>query len=170
MDNIEYNRESRESYTDIKELKKKYELLKKKYNLPGFKELDEEFDILKADSDSETLLREIRKAMILKFSAVLNFIELLLNPTSGSMFYMFLVRGINGIDKSIMDKLFEKLGEIELTSFRLDVNYSEEKEADFIKSEFASWQGIKPELTKILDSLQENWKKTVSKKEKSYFG
>ena len=142
MDNIEYNRESRESresYTDIKELKKKYGLLKNKYPLPSFKELDEEFDILKADSDSETLLREIRKVMILKFSAILNFVELLLNPTSGSMFYMFLVRGINGIDKKIMDELFEKLGEIELASFRLDINYSEKNEADFIKSEFASW-------------------------------
>ena len=170
MDSIESFKEGKESCTDVKELKKKYSILMNKYNLPGFKELDEEFDILKIDSNSETLLREVRKLMILKFSAVLNFIELILNPTNGSMFHMFLVKGINNFDKKIMDNLFERLGEIELNSFKLDINYSEESEAEFIKSKFEIWQEIKPELTKILDSLQDNWNKTAYKKEKSYFG
>jgi len=154
----------------IDTFKHKYKTLKEKYNLPELKQLDEEFDIIsKIECNAEIILREIRKAIIVKFASVLNFIELLLNPTSGSMFHMYLVKGVNGIEKDVRE-LFTILGEIEIDSIELEINYNENKEAEFIKDKFELWQKIKPKLEKITASLKLNWKSTAIKKERSYFG
>ncbi len=147
-----------------------YEKLKNKYKLPDFKELNEDFDVKKVEFNSETFLRDIRKAMVLKFTSTLQFIELLLNPTNGSMFHLFLVKGINGTEKEILDKLFESLGIIEIDSFSLDVDYDEKKEAEFINSSLSLWNEMKPKLNSIISSLKQNWRKTTGRKEKSYFG
>lgn len=155
---------------ELEILKEKYEKLKQKYGLPEFKELDEEFEISKIGSYSETTLRDIRKAMCEKLSLTLNLIELLLNPANGSMFYMYLIRWINGKEKEKLNNLFEKLGEIEIDSLELEVNYSEEKEANFINANLKKWKEIKPNLAEVISSFKDNWKKSVTKKEKSYFG
>ena len=159
-----------ESDESLEMIKKTYKELEKKYNLPNFKELDEDFDISKVDCTIETLLRDIRKTMFGKFASVLNFIELLLNPSNGSMFHMYMVKGITLEEKNILNKLFEKLGYIEIESFSLDINYDEKNEALFIKKSFREWQEMKPEVDKTIKSLKENWKKVSDKKEKSYFG
>ncbi len=151
-------------------IKHKYNSLKEKYSLPDFKKLDEDFDIIcKIENNTDTPLREVRKAMVFKFSSLLNFVELMLNPASGSMFHMYLVKGVNGIEKELKE-LFNVLGEIEIESIELEVNYNEEKEAEFIKNRFEFWQKTKPELEKIIDSLKSSWKKSAIKKERSYFG
>jgi len=154
----------------VESLKENYEVFQKKYSLPSFKELNEEFDIGKLDCDTETILRDIRKSMVLKFSSTLQFTELLLNPSNGSMFHMFLVKGINGDNKEDLNKLFENLGSIEIESFSRDITYNEKEEANFINRNFKSWKELKPPLEKIMKSLKDNWKKTAQKKGKSYFG
>ena len=155
---------------ELKEFKEKYELLAKQYSLPKFKQLNDDFDISKIDTNTETLLRDVRKMMVGKLSSVLQFVELLLNPSSGSMFHMFLVRGITNGEKERLDKLFEVIGAFEIDSFELDITYNEKKEAEFIKNTFSSWQTMKPELEGVISSLKQNWRKTTDKKGKSYFG
>ena len=45
----------------LEQLKKDYEVIRKKYNLPGFKELNEDFYIEEiAESETDILLRKIR--------------------------------------------------------------------------------------------------------------
>ncbi|MBS3072779.1 hypothetical protein J4477_03025 [Candidatus Pacearchaeota archaeon] len=153
-----------------KGLKEIYNELEKKYKLPGFKELNEEFDIEKIEFNQETALRDIRKAVMLKYSSILQLTELLLNPSNGSMFNMLLTRGIENEEKVILERLFDTLGQIEINSYILDVEYSEKKEAEFIKSKAEEWKKISDETSKILKKLGENWKKSDFKKTKSYFG
>ena len=167
---MEKKKKEQESENSIEILKNSYKKLSDKYNLPSYKGLDEDFDINKVDSVEDTLLRDIRKIMFGKFASVLNFIELLLNPSNGSMFHMYMVKGINSDEKNILNKLFESLGAIEIESFSLDIDYSEKNEAIFIKESFEKWQLMKPELNKIINSIKQEWKKSSSKKEKSYFG
>lgn len=152
------------------EVKKKYESYIKKYGIPNFEEINNDFDIAKIDYDSLNLLRDVRKTMNLKFSSLMQFVELLLNPSNGSTFNMYLVRGINGSEKEILNELFNSLGRIEIDAFYLDIVYSEEKEADFIKANFEEWQKLKPKLSKVVDSLKVNWTKDSGRKTKSYFG
>jgi len=152
------------------EIKEKYEKLVKKHDLPSFEEINNDFDITKIDSDSETLIRDVRKAITAKFSSILSFVEVLLNPTSGSMFYMFLVKGVNGEEKEILNNLFAKIGAMDIEAITLDIVYSEEKEAEFIKSSFEDWRRIQKDLMKVVDKLKENWQKTAIKKDRSYYG
>ncbi len=155
---------------ELDEIKEKYSELQKKYLLPNFEQLNEEFDIGKVDFNQDTILRDIRKSMVNKFFAILSFTELLLNPSTGSMFYMFLVKGVNSKEKEILNGLFDKLGEIEIDSFELDINYNEKAEAKFINEKYKTWQEIKKELAQVLDSLKKNWGSRAIKKEKTYFG
>lgn len=156
---------------DIETFKEEYDKFSKKHSLPNFKDLNEDFDIGKIDCcNSETLLREVRKSMISKFGSLLQFVELLLNPSNGSMFHMFLVKGVNNDEKEKLNKLFEDLGTIQIESFSLDISYNEKKEAEFIKSSFNEWKKMNPNLKSIITSLKENWKKSTSSKKKSYLG
>ena len=155
---------------ELDQIKGIYLKLQKKYSLPSFEQLNEEFDIGKSDFNQDTILRDVRKSMVNKFFAILSFTELLLNPTGGSMFYMFLVKGVNSKEKEILNKLFEELGDIEIDSFGLDINYNEKEEAKFIIEKSKEWQEIKKELAQVLDSLKKNWGSRATKKEKTYFG
>ncbi|MEK6890849.1 MAG: hypothetical protein AABX03_01800 [Nanoarchaeota archaeon] len=155
----------------INTIKDSYEVLRKKYSLPDFKTLNEEFDIGKLEFNQQTLLRDVRKGIISKFFSILSFIELLINPSNGSMFYMYLVRGLDNVDKENLKALFDKIGEVEIDSFKLDVKYSEAEEARFIKEKTIEWEKeIKPVLSETIVRLGVNWKKISTKKEKSYFG
>ncbi len=151
-------------------MKEKYDILAKKYKLPNFTQINEDFDLSKFDFNEETLLREIRKAIVTKVTSVLQFLELILNPSSGSMFHMFLVRGIKNGEVEKINKLFESLGTIEINALELDINYNEVNEADFIRKTFNEWQNSKRSLSEIISSIKQNWNKTQSKKEKSYLG
>ena len=153
-----------------KEIKETYEIARKKYQLPDFKELNEEFDIGKIEFNEDTVLRDLRKAIMLKLSSSLQLIELLLNPTNGSMFNMLLTRNIESEEKLILEKLFDTLGQIEINSYVLDIEYSEKNEAEFIISRTEEWKIISKEINKILRKLGEDWKKSNFKKAKSYFG
>lgn len=153
-----------------KKEEKIYQTLQKKYSLPKFDELDKEFDITKTDFNEPTILRDIRKTMIAKIFSVLTFTEMMLNPTNGSMFHMMMTRNMSSSDKEKISKIFEKLGEVEIESFSLDIDYSEKKEAEFIKYCMKTWTQVKPDLNNIIDNLKINWKSIVTKKEKSYFG
>ena len=153
-----------------KDLKEVYDELNKKYKLPSFKELNEEFDIGKAEFNEHTALRDIRKTIMVKFSSSLQLTELLLNPSNGSMFNMLLTRGIESQEKIILEKLFDTLGQIEIKSYTLDIEYSEKAEAEFIKNSSEEWKKVSKELNSIIKKLGENWKKDNSKKSKSYFG
>ncbi|MBI2628981.1 hypothetical protein HYW74_02770 [Candidatus Pacearchaeota archaeon] len=155
---------------ELDQIKEKYLELQKKYSLPNFEQLNEEFDIGKSEFNHDTILRDVRKSMVNKFFAILSFTELLLNPSTGSMFYMFLVKGINSKEKEILNGLFDRLGDIEIDSFELDVTYNEKAEAKFISEKYKVWQEIKKELTQVLDSLKKNWGSRGIKKEKTYFG
>mgnify|MGYP001601359019 CR=1 FL=1 len=155
---------------ELDQIKEKYLELQKKYQLPVFEQLNEEFDTGKTEFNQDTILRDVRKSMVNKFFAILSFTELLLNPSNGSMFYMFLVKGVNSKEKEILNGLFDKLGDIEIDSFGLDINYSEKAEAKFISEKYKAWQEIKKELVQVLDSLKKNWGSRATKKEKTYFG
>ena len=70
------------------QLKKEYEKLQKKHNLPGFKEMNEDFYIEKiAEIDTELLLTAIRRWIWEKFSNYMRLLEGIINPVNVPMFF-----------------------------------------------------------------------------------
>jgi hypothetical protein len=64
---------------EFEELKKNYEDLKTKFNLPNFDDLIEVFDIGKIERESGNLLRDIRGVLMEKIIHYVRLLELLLN-------------------------------------------------------------------------------------------
>jgi hypothetical protein len=163
-------RKKTDKKAELAEFKEKYEVLQKKYSLPGFKELNELFDIEKVASETEVVLRDIRKAIIDKVLAYFRFIEGLLNPaSSGSMFLMFLTKYLSADDKKTAEKLYSKFGEIEIEIMALDNRYSENAEAEFIKKINKEWKDIQDDVDKLIKSFKKGMNNKSEKKERDYF-
>ena len=156
---------------NLSELKKEYEKYKKKYKLPEFFDLNQEFEIEKIqERETDFLLREIRRAISDKIAAFLRFFELFLNPQAAPVFILAVIKTLNNKDKAIIEKIYNTLVNFELTSITLDMDYNEKEEADFINHMFKKWQDLKKELkefSKIIDRIKI---KEKERKRRSYFG
>lgn len=156
---------------DLGEVKKQYELLKKKYKLPEFSKLNEEFEIEKIqEKETDFLLREIRRAMLDKVAAFLKFLELFLNPQLAPLFILTSLKNFAPKEKDSIEKVYKELANTELFSIDLDINYNEDKEAKFIRETFKKWQELKPQLQEVSEAILQIQKKSSEKKNKSYFG
>jgi len=155
----------------LKDLKREYEKLKSKYSLPSFKEMNEDFEIEKLEErETEILARDIRRAMIEKNSAYLRFIEMFMNPSSSPMLFLALMKNMDNIDKKLVEDLYSKLGKYEILSLRLDNEYDEAKEAEFINKFFKEWQQVKKDFGSLLKFMEDSWDKKGERKEKGYLG
>jgi len=77
---------------NLENLKEDYKEIQKKYDLPEFERLNEDFQIEKlAEIETDFLVREIRKFMADKFMNYLRFIESILNPVNVQMFVFLLL-------------------------------------------------------------------------------
>ena len=154
---------------EIEELRKEYLSLEKKYKLPSFQELNENFEIGKVDRDVGALLRAIRKAMMEKIVNSMSFVEMLLNPMHAPRMYHLYIRTMSAEDKKSIDKIYDEFSNISMLSLEREIDYSEKEEAELIKKVFAVWSNLKSEFRKILVNMKKPTDNSV-KKERSYFG
>lgn len=155
----------------LEDLKKDYAKIQKKYGLPSFEELNEDFQIEKiAESETEILIREVRKFMSEKFSNYFRFVETILHPVNSTMFVFSIVRLIGSEEKSKLTNIYKKLAEAEISLIELDTDFVEEKEADFIKKSYKMWQEIKKDILDVVDVIKKNWDNKLEGNNKDYFG
>ncbi|MBI2044012.1 hypothetical protein HYT24_01475 [Candidatus Pacearchaeota archaeon] len=155
----------------IDKLKVNYTKLQKKYSLPSFDDLNEEFSIEKvADHETEYLLREVRRMVAEKVFNYLRTVETLINPTNAPMFVFSIVKSLKENDKKTLTDIYKELAKNELELIKLDLKYSEEKEAEFIKKAYKVWEKNSKILLGIIDSVEKNWDAKSELSGKSYFG
>ena len=152
-------------------LKQEYRRIQEKHHLPSFKELNEDFNIEKAaEVEVDLLIREIRRFIADKLSNYMRFVEAILNPVNVQMFIYSLIKSLETPEKEKLTEIYKKLSKNELRLIELDIKYSEEKEALFIRESFAMWQEMKKDLLEIIEKLDQNWDNKVESKNKDYFG
>ena len=157
--------------SDLDGLKKKYEILKKKHNLPPFKNLNEDFNIEKiAESETEILIREVRKFMGDKILNYMRFIENILNPVNVPMFIFSIIKLLDAEEKKKVSEIYKELMKKEIQFIELDLEFNEEKEAGFIKDSYEFWQRIKKDMLKIIDKINKKWDDKFEVDSKGYFG
>lgn len=162
---------TKEKENCLKELKKDYSKLQNQYKLSSFQNLNEDFDIEKiAGNETDYLLREIRKHIMDKVIAYLRFTEMLLNPSNAPMFFLSLIRGLNSQDKRILERMYERLGSLEIDVIVLDARYNEKDEAEFIEKVSKEWKDISKEMVKLTEVLKRNWNQKSNKNHRDYFG
>ena len=155
----------------LEDFKEDYKEIQKKYSLPNFDEMNQDFYIEKAaETETDYLVREIRKYVADKISNYVRFIETLLSPSNVPMFVFAVVKNLTENDKKILSETYKKLAKIEVSLIELDLEYDEEKEAKFIKNAHKVWNEIRKDLFKITESINKNWDNKLEVNGKSYFG
>ena len=153
------------------ELKKNYKKVQEKYDLPDFDSMNRDFQIEKiADCESDYLIREIRRCIGDKFSNYLRFVETILNPVNAPMFVFSVIKSIGTDEKSKLSETYKELAKLELTLVKLDVDFCEEREAEFIKDSYKKWQKIKKEILSVVEIMEKNWDNKFEANNKGYFG
>lgn len=157
---------------DLEKLKKDYSILKSKYGLPEYSNLIEDFNGIERASDVETdyLIREIRRYMADKLFNFHRFVEALLNPSNVPMHIFSMIKALGADEKKKLSDIYKDIAKIEIQVMELDLDFSEKKEADFIKNSFNTWQKIKKDFSKILDAVKKNWDSKSEEERKDYFG
>jgi hypothetical protein len=156
---------------DLEKLKENYKILQEKYSLPAFEQLNEDFQIEKvAILETEMLLKEVRICITNKFFNYLRFLESLINPSNASMFVFAMAKTIEEKDRESLVKLYKQLSRLEVDFIDLDLQYSEKKEAEAVKSYYKLWQEIKKELFSIIEIIKKNWDNKVEDNGKGYYG
>ena len=139
----------------LEALKKEYEELCAKYNLPNFQALNQEFSIEKiADLETELLTKEIRRFIADKIFNYLRFVETILNPANAPMFIFSIIKSVTPEDKKKFMSIYEKLSDLDLELIKLDLESTEKRDAEFIRHSFESWNEIKRELTPVVSKLK----------------
>ena len=139
----------------MSEIKDQYNLLKSKYNLPVFNEIDHVFEISIIDNE-HFLLREIRKIIIAKIKSFTDILEDIIHPNSTVSAYHE-CRFFSEDEKKQLYDLYGKLMGVIRTSNMLEVDSSDELEARFINDSFNAWPIMKKDLAVIMKKLRDCW-------------
>ncbi len=163
--------DNKEKKGDLEKLKKEYETLKKKYGLPEFSKLVEDFYVERAaETETDYSIREIRRFMADKFFNYLRAVEALLNPSNVPMYVFSMVKSLSSDDKKKLSEIYTGLAKIEIEIMELDLHYSEEEEANFIKTSYAKWQKIKKDFSGIINLVKKNFDVKSEAERRDYFG
>lgn len=156
---------------ELKELKKNYRKIQQRYNLPDFIDLNKDFQIEKiAETETDFLIREVRKYLADKFSSYLRFIEAIINPVNAPMFVFSLIKSTTDEEKKELRDIYKKLAKIQIDVIELDIEFDEDKESEFIKKSYKIWQEIKKDIIEILKTIKKNWDNKGETNGKGYFG
>ena len=156
---------------DLNKLKEKYKVLQLKYNLPLFENLNQEFQIEKiADFETEFIMREVRKYITDKLFGYLRFLESIITPSNAPMFVFAIVKALGVKEREKIVELYKRISKIEVEVIRLDLEYSEQVEAEAVKKYCLFWEDIKKELIEIVEIIKKNWDTKIEDSGKGYFG
>ncbi len=156
----------------LDDLKKDYQKIKEKYDLPDFEKMNQDFFIEKAvDFETDYLIREIRRYVADRISNYLRFVESLLHPSNVPIFIFSVIKTLKPEDTEKLREIYKKLSKTEIELIELDINFDEDKEASFIKNSFELWQEVKKDLSEIVETIKKNWDNKFEGNSKGgYFG
>lgn len=155
----------------LNKLKEDYEKLSRKHRLPSFNEMNKDFWIEKlSESETDILIREVRRMVGDRLANYIRFIENLINPVNVPMFVFSIIKLIGPEEKKTLSEQYKKLVKNELKFIECDIDFNEAKEADFIRESYELWQEMKKEISGILEKADKKWDSKEEENSKGYFG
>ena len=148
---------------------KTYAPIQKKYALPGFKNLDKEFEITEIEAKN-MLLKHVVKRMGENIEYYVKILDGIMHPeTNTASLYECAI--FNENEKKQLFALYKKLMYWHRSAVLVDLNYDEKQSAVYIKEFYKEWLGLKEKITLIIEKLKNNWQKEITSKERvEYFG
>ncbi|MBI2042786.1 hypothetical protein HYT25_00155 [Candidatus Pacearchaeota archaeon] len=155
----------------LEKLKKDYKKIQEKHKLPSFENLNEDFGIEKAaGEETDILIREIRRQISEKVFNYLRFVETMINPVNAPMSIFTITKSIGIEEKNKLTEIYKKLVKSEVRMISVDMEFSEKKEAEFIKEIHEIWQEIKKDFLEVIQVVEKNWENKSEGKNRKYFG
>lgn len=152
-------------------LKEIYNEFKKKYNLPDYDLLYEDFEIEKKDYENEKfILRNIRRVIGEKIESYKHLFEVLINPSSPPIYIYTFLKNLDLKQKQEIKDLYTFLSRNQVKLIQLDTIYNEDEEARFIETFFEKWQSIKKDIYAILESIDLSFDTSSNSGGRSYLG
>jgi len=152
------------------EIEKEYNKLSKKFKLPKFKEIDEEFEISTLESPS-FLIKNILRKIIEKLEFYIEVIGNLVHPDASSLSSMYEVRYFSDDEKNEVYSLFKKLMKADRGIIESVLNNDEKQQAKFLNTFFIEWLNMKKDLIVYITKMKESWEKqSTIEQDTPYFG
>ena len=157
---------------ELQDIKKSYGPLAKKYKLPSWKALDDEFELLAMRDIAEVthVLRFIRRRINDKLAYYTGILENLLQPNPGSLISLHETKFFTEDEFKVAIRLLWEMMYYDRYSLLLDTKSTEKEDAVFIAESFQQWMKLKDDLTKITKSLKDGWKKEMKGDTFQYIG
>ena len=150
-------------------IKEKYMGLSKKYKLPSFNEINEEFEISSIEKE-DFLLREIRRKIAEKLELYMKFLEEILQPET-TLSNMYESKIFDDEERTEIFKIYKKLMFFNRLSIETAVNEDDKKSSEYINAIFKELDEIKERFSKFVAKAKESWLKDIDiKEELRYLG
>jgi len=140
-----------------KDTEKQYNELSKKFLLPEFKNLNEEFEISDLEETS-FLLRAIIRRIAEKFDFYTTMLEEVLQPDTSNLYAMHETRFFDENEKKQMYELYSRLMNFNRQSIEVNLEHNEKNEVGFINNVFNEWDELKQELLGFINKMKSSWK------------
>ena len=153
-----------------KDIEKQYNELRKKFKLPEFKDLDNEFEISDLE-ETNFLLKAIIRRIAERFDFYTTMLEEVLQPDTSNLYAMHETRFFDENEKKQMYDLYSRLMNFNRQSIEVTLENNEKNAVDFINSIFNEWNGLKQELLGVINKMKSSWKtETYIKEDLGYLG
>jgi len=152
------------------EIEKDYNKLCKKFKLPKFKEIDEEFEISILEN-SNFLIKNILRKIAEKQEFYIEVIGNLVHPDASSISSMYEIRFFTDDEKNDMYNLFKSMMKSNRNILELILNNNESEQVKFLNDFFNDWINIKKDITIYITKMKESWgKESTIEEDLGYFG
>ena len=137
------------------DIKVSYEQLKKKYNLPQYDFMENEFEIFLIESKTH-LIKHIRKKMIEKVELLIKVVGGVLEPEP-AFNEVYESKEFSEKSKKDLFEIYKKLMFYYRRGIHLMILEDEKMDADYINEVSKEWPKLKQSVSKFMTSLENAW-------------
>ena len=155
------------------DVKEEYAAFEKKYKLPHYDELNQEFELLYFTNVYEIpfVLRFVRRRMNDRISTFAHTLQVLLHPNPGSFISLEESSFLTDEGKHKASSLLKELMKFTRESTLLDVNFDEKKDAAFIRDAYLFLKNVRGDLYSLLEKVKKGWESQAKEESnEQYFG
>jgi hypothetical protein len=152
-----------------------YATYQKKYDLPSYRHLNQEFEFLAIGQlqQIDFPLRFMRRRMTDRIAGLCNFFQTILQPNPGSYILMKESTFFTGDEKQQVQRLLHEIMAFLSKSTILDSTFDEKADAAYIQDLYKFWMRVKPSYRALLEKLEQGWQKKPEQQKQAqnhYFG
>lgn len=157
--------------SELEEFKERYLEYQKKFDLPSFEFMNENFNIEKiCGKETDFFIREIRRIVGDQIVGYMRLCEGLINPSNSPMFVFSIVKTFKETEKEKVKEAYKNFSKLEIDFIQLDLKYDEKLEVKFIKETSKLWESFSKDFFELFELVKSRFNEKIVQNGKGYFG